>query len=132
VKPWRLLRVILERLPDDSHYRAAQRRDPAFAQAYLARGNTGRPWRPRPEDWGLTELLLAGNFNRLGQVTALLADMPVAPKVKRRSKPPAPFPRPLTAIELATKAAEAAHHSAIENEVELAQQRWLTEQEKAG
>jgi len=71
-------------------------------------------------------------FNRLGVIASRLQDLPVAPGVKRRSPVPDPFPRPVTAIELAARAAETAHHHAIENQVELAQQRWLTEQEKAG
>ena len=75
---------------------------------------------------------MSGVYNRLGQVTALLSDLPVAPKVKTRSKPAEPFATPVTAIDVARKAADVAHHHAIEQQVAEAQQRWLDQQEEAG
>lgn len=68
-------------------------------------------------------------FNRLGQAVSLLADLPTAPKKKRRTPAPAPFPQPDSAIERARRQAATAHHHAIEVAVEEAQQRWLAEQE---
>jgi hypothetical protein len=122
LKTWRRLAVIIERLPENSHFRVAVRNDPEFAleQARMQRearatGAGGR-WHPPAEEWDVRAELDARILDRLGEVVSLLGDMPVA--VKKRHKPPKPFARPRSAIEDAEQLLAEEHVADIIQDVE--------------
>lgn len=126
-KFWRLLSV----LGADSYFYKAQQNDPEMAaKLAAAKSDDDPPWRPALYDWSLLHELLAINNDRLGQVAALLADLPVA--VKQRHKAPTPFPRPATELDraLAARAAEEeeAYMEQMEDFVTAAKERWRRQQ----
>lgn len=133
LKPWRRLLNVLDRLPANSQYVTAQRNDPELAEliASLPEAEMGR-WRPPATEFSLDTSLLAEIRDRLGVVATLLGDMPLAPGVKRRSKPPPPFPRPLTAIERARAAAEAQMEADLDDMVAAAHATYEAEQQLTG
>jgi hypothetical protein len=125
LKTWRRLALIINNLPEHSHFRIAVRNDPdnALAMAEVQRearaaGTEGR-WQPPAEEWDLRTELDARLLDRLGEVVSLLADLPVA--VKKRHKPPKPFPRPYSAIEEAEQRLAAEHIAEIIDYVEEGQ-----------
>ncbi len=124
-----MLRVILDRLPPHSHYVTAKKEDPdvalEIARAVREEIAAGRPstWRPRAVDWSLYAELAEQILARLGEIEALLADMPIAGR-KRRARPPRRFPRPETAIERAEQQLALEHFESILAEVEEAKERW--------
>lgn len=98
--------MILDQLPRTSKFVIAKRNDPELAlltarahREARATGSAGR-YRPPPDEWDSTTDLLAQAVDRLGEVEALLADLPIAGK-KRKAKPPKQVARPETAIERA-------------------------------
>lgn len=144
-RPWGKFWRLLDRLGENSYYRHAQQNDPEVAR-YIAEleaaeaeeaEKAGRPlpkktWRPGPDDWSLLHELLAQNRDALGQMATILADMPVAPGVKTRTKPPAPYPRPETALDAERRRlAEAKEQAEVDRLMVVtarAKQRWRDQQ----
>jgi hypothetical protein len=125
LKTWRRLALIIQNLPEHSHFRIAVRNDPenalavASAQREARAAGTGGKWHPPAEEWDLRTELEARLLDRLGEVVSLLADLPVA--VKKRHKPPKPFPRPYSAVEEAEQQLAADHIADIIDYVEAGQ-----------
>jgi hypothetical protein len=130
VHSWRRLRVILDRLPRNSRYVLAKKNDPeialevARAQREARAAGKGGRWHPPADEWDTSAELLATVADRLGEVEALLASMPVATdkhgKPVKRQKPPKEFPRPLSAIEEADRVLGEQHVEEIIADVEAA------------
>lgn len=87
----------------------------------------GGTYRPPALEWDTHAELLAAMTDRLGEVVALLADMPIAGK-KRKAKPPRRTPRPVSAIERAEKQLSQEHVLSIMADVEAS---YVTEEEYA-
>jgi hypothetical protein len=116
--------VIIEALAkrSTSHYMIAVQNDPEYALAQAQRqrearkaGSGGR-YRPPAEEWDTRTELEARLLDRLGEAVSLLTDLPTG--VKKRGKPPKPFPRPLSAIEAAEDALAEEHVEEIIQDVE--------------
>lgn len=121
---WRQLIRLLDQLPPSSRFVIAKRNDPeeALAVARVLRDHraTGKArYRPPAVEWDTTTELQAAVLDRLGEVVALLADMPIAGK-KRKAKPPKRTERPETAIERAEQQLSVEHVAEIEADVEQA------------
>lgn len=90
------------------------------------------PWRPMPADFSLMHELVAQVRDLLGDVAALLADMPVG--VKTRHKPPPKFLRPMTELDKArAKArdeADKAYDDRLLTLVAEGQRRWREQHPK--
>lgn len=121
-RPWRQLIRLLDQLPPSSRFIIAKRDDPEEALAvarvlrdHRAMGRGG--YRPPAAEWNTATELQAAVLDRLGEVVALLADMPIAGK-KRKAKPPKRTARPETAIERAQKQLSVEHVADIEADVE--------------
>lgn len=120
--------MILDHLPPTSHYMIAKRNDPdvalTIAEAMREARATGQGsgYRPPAEEWDTPTDLLAMIADRLGEIEALLASMPVATdkngKPVKRAKPPKQVPRPRTAIEEAERVLSEAHVDDIIADVE--------------
>lgn len=82
---------------------SAQRNDPEVAEWLAAQPERAR-WVPPPTEWSLAHELLAGILDRLGEQTAVTAN--VSGRLKRPAHSPDRFPRPVTAIEKAKARAE--------------------------
>jgi hypothetical protein len=84
------------------------------------------PWKPAGSDWSLMHELTAEVRDRLGEIAALIADLPVG--VKTRHKAPPQFPRPETAMTRATRRyreqQETAELQKIEDWVEKGRENW--------
>lgn len=125
LKTWRRLAVILDQLPRTSRYVIAKKNDPEVAlevaralREQRATGGGGG-YRPPPEEWDTLAELTALAADRLGEVEALLADLPIAGK-KRKAKPPKRVARPETAIERAEAVLAEEHVTDIIADVEAA------------
>jgi hypothetical protein len=125
LKTWRRLALIIANLPPTSHFVTARNNDPdnALAQAELQRearaaGTLGK-WHPPAEEWDTRTEIEARLLDRMGEVLAVLGDMPMA--TKRRSKPPKPFPRPYSAVEEAEQQLAVEHIAEIIDYVEAGQ-----------
>lgn len=74
--------------------------------------------------------------DRLGEVATLLADLPVAPGVKQRTKPPAQFLRPETELDKARRAIQEAKDKAADDRLmdlgAKAKERWRAQQTTGG
>jgi hypothetical protein len=116
--------VIIESLTKraTSNYMIAVTSDPEYAleqarrQREARKVGTGGRYRPPAEEWDTRAELEARLLDRLGEAVSLLGDMPTA--VKRRGKPPKPFPRPFSAIEAAEEALAEEHMEEIIADVE--------------
>lgn len=131
-RPWSQLLRLLDGLPPSSRYVIAKRNDPVVAlevaRADRDRRATGQGrYRPPAVGWDTHADLLARVVDRLGEVAALLADMPIRGK-QRKAKPPPPVPRPLTAIEKAEHQLSQEHALEIMADVEAS---YVTEEEYA-
>jgi hypothetical protein len=124
-RPWRMLRRLISQLPPSSRFVIAKRNDPEIALevARAAResraAGTGGKYRPPATEWDTQAELTAAMLDRLGEVSALLQDMPIAGK-KRKAKPPKRTPRPATAIEKADQLLADEHVNEIVQDVENA------------
>lgn len=129
-KFWRLLNVL--RRSSDSRYSKAQRDDPMLSAEIAAELPEELPaWKPPLADWTvLHEIIQIGN-DRLGEIAALLADMPTA--VKQRHSPPARLARPMTALDRAIAEVQAQrdeeYDARIDDFVSDAKARWREMQE---
>jgi hypothetical protein len=83
-------------------------------------------WAPPGVEWTLRDELQAGVFDRLG---VLIADERARAGGKAPQYPP-PFPRPVRAVDLARSEAEAIYLTELDDEVRVAQQRWLAQTQK--
>lgn len=131
-KFWRLLARISA--SSDSHYSKAMRDDPDLAASVAARSSDDDPpWRPPLADWTLLHELLQINNDRLGQLAALIADLPIG--VKQRHDPPKALPRPQTALDRemdrVRKGREQAYDDRVLDFAEKAKQRWRENQLRA-
>ena len=125
LKTARQLLVILDRLPRTSRFVIAKRNDPEIALAVAramrdqqAQGK-GRGYRPPAEEWDTATDLQAQAVDRLGEIAALLTDLPIAGK-KRKGKPPKRVMRPESAIEEAERLLAEEHVMEIIDDVEAA------------
>ena len=122
-RPWSQLRRFLDGLAPTSRYVIAKRNDPevALATAHAlreARHGEGRSrYRPPAVEWDTRAELDAAILDRLGEVVALLSDLPIAGN-KRKGKPPKRTPRPETAIERAERRLSEEHVEEIVADVE--------------
>lgn len=122
-RPWAQLRRFLDGLAPTSRYIIAKRNDPETALATAralrdARHGEGRSrYRPPAVEWDARAELDAAILDRLGEVVALLSDLPIAGK-KRKGKPPKRTPRPETAIERAERQLSEEHVEEIVADVE--------------
>jgi hypothetical protein len=120
------------RLPSTSQFVKDQRLDPENAEHALddqeerdRRGWPQRQWRPDLAEWGPTEEVLATLTDRMGELEALIANLPHAMNGKKgKAKPPKPYPRPKTGIEEAEKRRRVRRFYELDAEVQEAQQRW--------
>lgn len=103
-RPWWEFTALLQGLPSHSHFVSAQRNDPQVAEWLAAQPERAR-WVPPPTEWTLGHELLAGIFDRLGEQTAVTAN--VSGRMRQPAQSPDRFPRPVTAIEKAKARAEA-------------------------
>ena len=132
LKTWRRLGTILSRLPSTSELVKAQRLDPEVAERTLddreERDRRGWPqpqWRPDLAEWSPTEEVLATLADRMGELEALIANLPHAMNNKKgKAKPPKPYPRPKTGLEEAERRRRLRRHYELDAEVQEAQQRW--------
>jgi hypothetical protein len=121
-RPWGQLGRLLGRLPPSSRYIIAKRNDPdvalAVARAMREARKTGdiAKWRPPAEEWDTAAELAAATLDRLGEIEALLADLPIAGK-KRKAKPPRKTARPASAIERAEQQLSDEHVAEIVQDV---------------
>jgi hypothetical protein len=112
-------------LPPTSHYVIAKRNDPEaamqYARALREQQSEGKAaaWRPPALEWDAHAELLAGLLDRLGELTALVADLPIAGK-KRKHKPPKRTARPESAVERAERHLSLEHTMEIIADVEAA------------
>jgi hypothetical protein len=92
----------------------------------VAESDDEKPWRPEGSDWSLMHELTAEVRDRLGEIAALIADLPVG--VKTRHKSPPQFPRPETALTRATRRyreeQDAKEMQRIEDWVEKGRENW--------
>lgn len=122
-RPWAQLRRFLDGLAPTSRYIIAKRNDPETALATAralreARRSEGRSrYRPPAVEWDARAELDAAILDRLGEVVALLSDLPIAGN-KRKAKPPKRTPRPETAIERAERRLSEEHVDEIVADVE--------------
>jgi hypothetical protein len=124
LKTWRRLAVIVNRLAESStsRYAIAVENDPelavekARAQREARKTGTGGGYRPPAEEWDARAVLEAQMVDRLGEMLAVLADMPMA--TKKRRKPPKPWPRPWSAVEEAEQLLAEEHIEEIIADVE--------------
>jgi hypothetical protein len=122
-RPWSQLRRFLDGLAPTSRYVIAKRNDPEAALAIAralreARHTEGRSrYRPPAVEWDTRTELGAAILDRLGEVVALLSDLPIAGK-KRKGKPPKRTPRPETEIERAERRLSEEHVEEIVADVE--------------
>jgi hypothetical protein len=123
-RPWAQLGRFLAPLARSSRYVIAKRNDPEVAMQVAqslrdAKKDPGRAgsWTPPAEEWDTLAELVASAVDRLGEIEALLADLPIAGK-KRKAKPPKRTARPRTAIEDAEKLLSDMHVSEIIADVE--------------
>jgi hypothetical protein len=122
-RPWSQLSRFLEGLAPTSRYVIAKRDDPETALLIAralreARHTEGRGrYRPPAVEWDTRTELGAAILDRLGEVVALLSDLPIAGK-KRKGKPPKRTPRPETAIERAERRLSEEHVEEIVADVE--------------
>ena len=133
-RPWRELRIILRRLPTSSHYVAAKRNDPEYAERVAAAtSGEGRPlaWSPSPSEWNLLCELTAGVFDRLGDLITLTQNVHRG-KDAAAQKPPDRFPRPVTEIERAKARAEAAIESELDELIAVAHRTYAEQQRGEG
>ena len=106
----------------------AKKNDPeialSIARAQREARATGQSerWRPPADEWDTTVEMLATIVDRLGEVEALLADLPMATdkhgKPVKRTKPPKRLARPLTAVEQADELLAEEHVEDIIADVE--------------
>lgn len=127
-EPWGEFWRLLGTLGSDSRYHKAMLQDPEAVALALEHENDEKPVdrRPEVESWTTSHELLAGIWDRLGAIAALVADGPVA--VKRRHEHPPPYPRPVTELDRQRAAREKAKEQAYDDRlfdvVEKAKQRW--------
>jgi hypothetical protein len=133
-RPWGQLVRFLNQCPPSSRFVIAKRNDPEVAldaaRAHREAQRTSATalrWRPPAVEWNTGTELTAAILDRLGEIEALLADMPIAGK-KRKAKPPKRTPRPQTALEQAEKLLAEQHVAEIIADVESA---YVTEAEYA-
>jgi hypothetical protein len=125
LRPWPQLARYLRQLQQTptSRYVVAQQDDDelALVAARMRRDNaqSAAPVRYRPPAtaWGIGEELWAKIFDRLGEIEALLSDLPIAGK-KRKAKPPKRYPRPETAVDRAELRLSQEHVHEIIDDVE--------------
>lgn len=127
--PWGKFWRLLDQLGADSRYSAAQQNDPELARKIAEDTAEGKTWHPDAADWTLMHDLVA-------EVRDLLADSVVIqgrglPSNGRRQFP-SRYPRPVTEIDKARAAAEAARDQLADErimaEVDRAKQRWRDQQ----
>lgn len=124
-RPWGMLRRLLLQLPPSSRYVIAKRNDPevALEVARAAReeraAGRGGKWHPSAFEWNEQTELSAALLDRMGELVALMQDLPIAGK-RRKAKPPKPTPRPVGAIEKAEQRLADEHVSEIVQDVENA------------
>lgn len=113
-----------------SAYREAVRNDPRVVERVLALDDDDAvgQWRPQGADWSLRDEMTATLIDRLGQLLAVEA----ARGSGKKAKSPAPYPRPLRAVDLARAEAESRYLAELDDDVEAAQARWLKQQEAQG
>jgi len=132
LKTWSRLGTILSRLPSTSQLVKAQRLDLDVAERVLdeqeERDRRGWPkpqWRPDLAEWGPGEEVLATLADRIGELEALIANLPHAMNGKKgKAKPPKAYARPKTGLEEAEKRRRVRRFYELDAEVQEAQQRW--------
>lgn len=130
---WRLFEQI--KGSQETYFSRAQRNDPELAASMAPQIiDDDSPWHPPAADWTSMHELMAQTRDRLGEIAALLADMPVA--VKTRHKPPPAHARPLTALAAAIEALQADRDQAeidkVDDFVARAKARYLQNQAERG
>lgn len=123
-RPWRQLARFLSQLPRTSRFVIAKKNDPevaleiarALREAKSSGSGVGQ-WSPPPEEWDTPTELLASIHDRLGELSALIQDLPIAGK-KRKAKPPKRTPRPRYAIDKAEQVLSDEHVAEIIEDVE--------------
>jgi len=112
---WVALLELIDQLPATSRTQAAMLNDPDIAADILAHedGDDAETWSPPLTDWNTGTALQAETRDLLLDAVRLLAairsGIPVVQQEKLRTPPKIggkPFPRPLTAVDKARRAAE--------------------------
>lgn len=112
-----------------SQFVADRRKDPDVVAEKLGDDTAPvAPWKPTDADWTLTDELLAKIFDRLGEVVAVEASVPL-PKGAKRVKPPPQHPRPIRGIDILRVRQREQRLAELTADVEVAQQRWQAQQD---
>jgi hypothetical protein len=133
---WRRFMVLVNRLPTTSHFVAAQKRDPETADKILAEQEeadaAGRPrplWRPLITEWSNTDELLALQADRIGELEAMIQNLPFVLRGKKgKAKPPKRYARPETALEQAEFRRRLRYFESVDEDVQEAQERYRQQQ----
>ena len=130
-KFWRLLQQFEG--SGESYYARAREADEELA-GILAEElvDDEAPWKPPAADWTLLHEMMAQQRDRLGEIAALLADLPVG--VKQRHTPPPMFARPDTALSKAMarikREREEEYDAKLDAFVSDAKARWRRNKER--